>query len=115
MGDALLHQRIVYLPCRVPFPLKEDLDEARAYQHGHQDARLAAAELVAAATSAQEAQIARLREALENAQRAINSMKVEAETSSFHDEESMREACELISQEGLEADTAIRAALKETQ
>lgn len=65
--------------------------------------------------SAQEAQIARLREALENAQRAINSMKVEAETSSFHDEESMREACELISQEGLEADTAIRAALKETQ
>ena len=49
--------------------------------------------------------------ALEDAQRAINSMKVEAETAAQGDEQMMLEACETISNEGLQADMAIRAAL----
>ena len=48
---------------------------------------------------------------LEDAQRAINSMKVEAETAAQGDEQMMLEACETISNEGLQADMAIRAAL----
>ncbi len=49
--------------------------------------------------------------ALEDAQRAINSMKVEAETAAQGDEQMMLEACETISNEGLQAGMAIRAAL----
>ena len=49
--------------------------------------------------------------ALEEARRAINSMKVEAETAAQGDEQMMLEACETISNEGLQADMAIRAAL----
>lgn len=49
--------------------------------------------------------------ALEAAQAAINSMKVEAETAAQGDEQMMLEACETISNEGLQADIAIRAAL----
>jgi hypothetical protein len=48
---------------------------------------------------------------LEDAQRAINSMKVEAETAAQGDEQMMLEACETISNEGLQAGMAIRAAL----
>ena len=51
--------------------------------------------------------------ALINAQRAINSMKVEAETAAQGDEQMMLEACETISNEGLQADTAIREALRQ--
>lgn len=54
----------------------------------------------------------RLKEGLREAQRAINSMKVEAETGAvIGDEQAMQEACEQISQEGMEADMAIRAVL----
>lgn len=49
--------------------------------------------------------------ALRAAQIAINSMKQEAEAAAQLDEEAMLEAMEKISQEGLEADTAIRAVL----
>ena len=49
--------------------------------------------------------------ALEEARSAINSMKVEAETAGQGDEQMMLEACETISNEGLQADMAIRAAL----
>ena len=49
--------------------------------------------------------------ALKEAQSAINSMKVEAETAAQGDEQMMLEACETISNEGLQADMAIRAAL----
>lgn len=52
-----------------------------------------------------------LKEALTGAQQAINSMKVEAETAAQGDEQMMLEACETISNEGLDADMAIRAAL----
>lgn len=50
-------------------------------------------------------------QALIAAQRAINSMKNEAETAAQGDEQMMLEACEEISKQGLAADTAIRAAL----
>ena len=49
--------------------------------------------------------------ALEEARSAINNMKVEAETAAQGDEQMMLEACETISNEGLQADMAIRAAL----
>jgi hypothetical protein len=52
--------------------------------------------------------------ALEDAARAINSMKVEAETAAQGDEQMMLEACEQISNEGLAASEAIRAALAST-
>lgn len=52
-----------------------------------------------------------LEEALTSAQQAINSMKVEAETAAQGDEQMMLEACETISNEGLQADMEIRAAL----
>jgi len=55
--------------------------------------------------------VADLIAALEEARRAINSMKVEAETAAQGDEQMMLEACETISNEGLQADMAIRAAL----
>jgi hypothetical protein len=49
--------------------------------------------------------------ALEAAHDAIIGMKVEAETAAQGDEQMMLEACEQISNEGLEATTAIRTAL----
>ena len=49
--------------------------------------------------------------ALGEARSAINSMKVEAETAGLGDEQMMLEACETISNEGLQADMAIRVAL----
>lgn len=52
-------------------------------------------------------------QALIAAQRAINSMKNEAETAAQLDERAMLEALEEISNQGLAADTAIRAALAE--
>lgn len=52
--------------------------------------------------------------ALEDAARAINSMKVEAETAAQGDEQMMLEACEQISNEGLAASEAIRAAIAST-
>lgn len=53
-----------------------------------------------------------LRTALEEALRAINSMKVEAETAGAGgDEQMLQEACEVISNEGLAASMAIDAAL----
>jgi hypothetical protein len=55
--------------------------------------------------------VADLIAALEEARSAINSMKVEAETAAQGDEQMMLEACETISNEGLQADMAIRAAL----
>ena len=65
-------------------------------QNAQQPAPSAAADLIAA---------------LEEARSAINSMKVEAETAGQGDEQMMLEACETISNEGLQADMAIRAAL----
>ena len=64
MSDAL-HAAIVNLPCKAPsgYPFGSELCQG-VYREGHRDARHAAAELVAAATSAQDAQIAMLREAL---------------------------------------------------
>jgi hypothetical protein len=53
----------------------------------------------------------RLRKALIRAQQAINSMKVEAETAAQGDKRMMLEACETISNEGLQADMAIRGVL----
>ena len=53
----------------------------------------------------------RLRKALIRAQQAINSMKVEAETAAQGDKRMMLEACETISNEGLQADMAIRDVL----
>lgn len=50
-------------------------------------------------------------QALIGAQRAINSMKVEAETAAQGDEQMMLDACEQISNEGLEASLAIQAVL----
>lgn len=50
-------------------------------------------------------------QALIGAQRAINSMKDEAETAAQGDEQMMLDACEQISNEGLEASLAIQAAL----
>lgn len=52
-----------------------------------------------------------LRDALIKASETILSMKVEAETAAQGDEQMMLEACAQISNEGLEADMAIRAAL----
>jgi hypothetical protein len=55
-------------------------------------------------------------EALEQAQRDVNSMKVEAETAALIcDDDSVCEHCETISAEGLEADTRLRAALASLQ
>lgn len=60
--------------------------------------------------------VKRLRDALQEAQRAINSMKAEAETAGAGgDEQMLQDAAEAISNEGLQADMAIRAALKEPQ
>ena len=56
-----------------------------------------------------------LEEALSSAQQAINSMKVEAETAAQGDEQMMLEACETISNEGLQADMEIRAALSKAR
>ena len=53
--------------------------------------------------------------ALIAAKQAINSMKAEAETAAQGDEQMMLEACETISNEGLQADIAIRAALASAQ
>ena len=51
--------------------------------------------------------------ALSNARMAIESMKQSAETAGAGgDEQMLQEACESISQEGLEASEAIRAELK---
>lgn len=50
-------------------------------------------------------------EALLEAQSAIHSMKTEAETAAQGDEQMMLDACEQISNEGLEASLAIQAAL----
>ena len=69
---------------------------AAALVEAQQPAPSAAADLIAA---------------LEEARSAINSMKVEAETAAQGDEQMMLEACETISNEGLKADMAIRAAL----
>lgn len=63
------------------------------------------------ATAAQQPGAAGLIGALKDAQQAINSMKVEAETAAQGDEQMILEACETISNEGLQADTAIRVAL----
>lgn len=52
-----------------------------------------------------------LLDALRSAQEAINSMKVEAETAAQGDEQMMLDACEAISNEGLQADMAIRAVI----
>ena len=49
--------------------------------------------------------------ALIRAKEAINSMKVEAETAAQGDEQMMLEACETISNEGLDADMEIRDTL----
>lgn len=54
-------------------------------------------------------------EALRTAQRAIESMKQEAETAAMLDETAMLEALERISNDGLAADMAIRAALQSAQ
>lgn len=66
---------------------------------------------IASLRAAQQPGAAGLAGALEDAQRAINSMKVEAETAAQGDEQMMLDACETISSEGLQADMAIRAAL----
>lgn len=71
-------------------------DHLAALVEAQQPAPSAAADLIAA---------------LEEARSAINSMKVEAETAGQGDEQMMLEACETISNEGLQADMAIRAAL----
>lgn len=71
-------------------------DHVAALVEAQQPAPSAAADLIAA---------------LEEARSAINSMKVEAETAGQGDEQMMLEACETISNEGLQADMAIRAAL----
>lgn len=52
-----------------------------------------------------------LQEALREAKYAITSMKMEAETAAQGDEQMMLEACEQISNEGLEASLAIDAVL----
>lgn len=52
--------------------------------------------------------------ALRGAQQAINGMKVEAETAAQGDEQMMLEACETISNEGLQTDMEIRAALSKS-
>ena len=49
--------------------------------------------------------------ALIAARKAINSMKVEAETAAQGDAQMMLDACERISNEGLDASTAIDAAI----
>lgn len=54
-------------------------------------------------------------QALIGAQRAINSMKVEAETAAQGDEQMMLDACEQISNEGLEASLAIQAVIDAAQ
>lgn len=56
-----------------------------------------------------------MEEALTSAQQAINSMKVEAETAAQGDEQMMLDACETISNEGLQADMEIRAALSKAR
>lgn len=53
-----------------------------------------------------------LRRALVSAKCAINSMKAEAETAAQGDEQMMLEACEQISNEGLQASMEIDAALR---
>ena len=53
--------------------------------------------------------------ALIAARKAINSMKVEAETAAQGDEQMMLDACERISNEGLDASTAIDAAIAAAQ
>ena len=49
--------------------------------------------------------------ALIAARKAINSLKVEAETAAQGDAQMMLDACERISNEGLDASTAIDAAI----
>ncbi len=86
--------------------------ENETLRTGYEAARLEIESLRAAQPAgAQQPGTAGLVGALEDAQRAINSMKVEAETAAQGDEQMMLEACETISNEGLQADMAIRAAL----
>lgn len=59
----------------------------------------------------QDAKIMALQCALEDAGCAINSMKAEAENGAQGDEQMMLEACEQISNEGLQASMEIAAAL----
>ena len=88
---------------------QEELNKAAA-ELRRQHARIAELESQLEAQPAPSA-AADLIAALEEARSAINSMKVEAETAGQGDEQMMLEACETISNEGLQADIAIRAAL----
>lgn len=83
------------VPSEIQQELRAYVDADRA-MWAQQPAPSAAADLIAA---------------LEEARSAINSMKVEAETAGQGDEQMMLEACETISNEGLQADIAIRVAL----
>lgn len=86
-------------------------DQMRAYGEACWKAGYKHGAWAAQPAGAQQPGAAGLVDALEDAQRAINSMKVEAETAAQGDEQMMLEACETVSNEGFQADMAIRAAL----
>ena len=96
------------------FTVKEGQTDLKPYVYAAAEALLAlAAPTPAAQADSQPAPV--LVAALIAAKQAINSMKVEAETAAQGDEQMMLEACETISNEGLQADIAIRTALESAQ
>lgn len=103
-GEQKPYAYAVYFPDQPTVELVHDLDELTddLTNREHQITKLYVAQQLGTTG---------LVGALEDAQRAINSMKVEAETAAQGDEQMMLEACETISNEGLQADMAIRAAL----
>ena len=104
MGYAAARLEIESLQARIKTMAEEHAEELMV---AHLDGRMRAAQ----PAGAPQPGAAGLIGALEDAQQAINSMKVEAETAAQGDEQMMLEACETISNEGLQADMAIRAAL----
>ena len=96
--EALAHELFTAAQLAPGEGISDAVARIAALVEAQQPAPSAAADLIAA---------------LEEARSAINSMKVEAETAGQGDEQMMLEACETISNEGLQADMAIRAPLSD--
>lgn len=94
--EALAHELYTAAQLAQGEGIEDAVGRLAALVEAQQPAPSAAADLIAA---------------LVEVRSAINSMKAEAETAGQGDEQMMLEACETISNEGLQADMAIRAAL----
>lgn len=113
------------LPCAYNFVKGEFIKDGEPFHHEADDGvpdstlkvianyayLMADAMLEARAATPPATAITELLAGLREAQQTINSMKVEAETGAQGDEKMMLDAAEAISNEGLQADTAIRALL----